>query len=504
MIERRSRGELSRRPFSTRARKTPPCRRERVRFELRATLTILILTGLASIAGAQESRYELGRRVRAFEQEWARRPDPAARKGASVHLAEAVASFFRFRVDEAARAIGRAQFALDPAHAPTPARRWADALALEPASRLVAAGRSDVPIAVTAFYKADADAPTGARLRLSVRQGDATLSSREARIDVLPATVNAPLEGVPAGDHTLHYEVAIAGAMEASGAYGLSVVADPKARLDAVAKRLPPVDPKARPATADRATAADLLERLRKLAAGDAPETDYPAARLIAELEDLAAALAEGRTFYGPDRPGEFWLTLVTANGSLAPVRVFLPEAARGGKPLTTVVALHGAGGSENMFFDSYGAGAIVGLCRDRGWLLAAPRAGAPPEDVVAALAKVYPVDPSRVFAVGHSMGAAMAVASASKAPATYAGVAALGGGGRLRASDGLKKVRFFVGVGTADFARPGAAALSRALTDAGATTTYREYPDIEHLAVVQVALADVFAFFDGLPRKAP
>ena len=50
------------------------------------------------------------------------------------------------------------------------------------------------------------------------------------------------------------------------------------------------------------------------------------------------------------------------------------PRGAAKGKPLPLVIALHGAGGSENMFFDAYGNGKIVDLCRKRGWLLVAPR----------------------------------------------------------------------------------------------------------------------------------
>ena len=52
------------------------------------------------------------------------------------------------------------------------------------------------------------------------------------------------------------------------------------------------------------------------------------------------------------------------------------------------------------------------------------------------------------------------------------------------------------VGVGTSDFALGGARTLARALESAGAETSLREYPGIEHLLVVQVALPDVFAFF--------
>ena len=84
-------------------------------------------------------------------------------------------------------------------------------------------------------------------------------------------------------------------------------------------------------------------------------------------------------------------------------------------------VAFHGVGGSENMFFESYGHGAIVDRCRERGWLLVAPKStafgGSPALEIVDELARIYPVDLKRVMLVGHSMGAGQAVAAASKMP---------------------------------------------------------------------------------------
>jgi predicted peptidase len=107
-------------------------------------------------------------------------------------------------------------------------------------------------------------------------------------------------------------------------------------------------------------------------------------------------------------------------------------------------------------------------------------------------------VDKKKVFLVGHSMGASQAVAAAGRSPDRFAAVAALGGGGRVAAGDGLKKVPFFVGVGDKDFALPGAEALDGALRKAGVKkVTYKKYDDVEHLLIVQLALRDVFKVFD-------
>jgi pimeloyl-ACP methyl ester carboxylesterase len=118
-------------------------------------------------------------------------------------------------------------------------------------------------------------------------------------------------------------------------------------------------------------------------------------------------------------------------------------------------------------------------------------------------VSRLYPVDPRRVFLVGHSMGAAQAMAAAGRQPERFAGVAALGGGGGVAPSKGLEALPFFIGVGSEDFLRPAALTLRDRLGKAGARKVVsREYPDVEHLLVVQAGLRDVFAFFDGAAKR--
>ena len=146
-----------------------------------------------------------------------------------------------------------------------------------------------------------------------------------------------------------------------------------------------------------------------------------------------------------------------------------------------------------------------AGWCKKRGWFLVTTRAplfafsGPDVVRVVDALAKSYPIDTKRVFLVGHSMGAAQAVSAAGRNPGRFAGIAALGGGGGFRESDGLKKVPFYVGVGDKDFALGTAKALHAALGRAGVEkAVFETIENVEHLLVVQVALPKVFAFFDA------
>ncbi len=172
-----------------------------------------------------------------------------------------------------------------------------------------------------------------------------------------------------------------------------------------------------------------MVNLLSGLVGADVLDTDYPAARLMTELEQLATAITSGKTFYDRAREGQFWLR-VPLSGQSVPVRIFVPAPVEGRGATPIVVALHGAGGSENLFFDGYGDGAIVDQCRSRGWIVVSPRTDGfglqPVKELVEALAKNYPIDRARVFVIGHSMGALQATAAVQAHPDYYAAVAAL------------------------------------------------------------------------------
>jgi dienelactone hydrolase len=277
----------------------------------------------------------------------------------------------------------------------------------------------------------------------------------------------------------------------------ISVVPDLKNRLSALRDGLAAL-PKS--SSTDRATLEQLVALLRQLADGRTLDTDYPAARLLREAEELLAALKAGKPYHGRDRPGEFWMSLAVPKGP-APVRALIPEAVRKGKPVPLVIALHGAGGSENSFFDCYGDGLIARLCAKRGWLLVCPRDGLK-TGVIDEITRLYPVDAERIYLVGHSQGAAQAVAAAGRTPERFAAVALLGGSGGFADHEGLKTVSFFVGVGADDFALPGVRSLHANLARNGVRrNVLKVYPDVEHLMVVPLALPEVFAFFDEAHR---
>ncbi len=461
-------------------------------------LGVLMLTAPAARC-AGDDRYELGQRLRAFERAYEVQTDPAARKRVVPFLKKATPLFFFGRLSEAARQLDLARLALESDKEPHAARRWAESLAFRPEARLFDASAEAVPFTLDAFYEVPAEIPEKARVRLTLCAPDGKPLDGEpaAVLDVkaLPLRDKAPRKNPAAGDYLWRCEVLSGDRILARWEQTLSFAYRLDGRLEKLRKVVG--DPADKPANTDRQTArmlADLLTRLRNK---ETLETNYPAARLLDEAE----AAADGKPSYGRARPGQFWLKLGLEKGPPF-VRLLAPEAAAKGRPLPLVIALHGAGGSENMFFDGYGDGAIVQLCERRGWLLVAPRGGLAP-GLIDEIDRLYPVDRRRVFLIGHSMGASQAAAAASRSPETFTAVAALSGGGPVRPSDALKAVPFFVAAGAEDFGLIGSRGLRDDLQKAGVKKlVYRELPDVEHLLSVQATLNDVFAFFDEAAKE--
>jgi pimeloyl-ACP methyl ester carboxylesterase len=473
-------------------------------------LALCCLLSLAPArAAAQADRFEIGQRLRAFESAWDRQQDPAARRRALDAVQGVVMRLFENRSAEAARLLTGAQNALYSADEPPAYVRWAQSLALRLGRRLADIDAAELPVSLDHFYPAKAEAAKGAALKLTLltSDGKTVVASREVPITALPLETALPLKGarLDEGDHLLRAEIVAGGqVLDAIPEQTISLAAGLASRLTALRKGIAALPVQA--ASTDVLTLYELAGLLTRLADGRTLETNYPAARLLGQAEAALKAVQGGRRYFG-DEPGEFWLRLATGKGGSA-VRLLAPDAVKQGRPVPLVIALHGAGGSENLFFDGYGNGAIVRLCRERGWLLVAPRTDGlvfdfPAAALVDEVSRLFSVDRMRVFVVGHSMGAMQAVRAAQEAPGLIAGVAALGGGMAVKASEALKAVPFFVGVGTRDFLAMTARALKDSLVRAGVhEVEYRAYPEVEHMMVVPIALPEVFAFFDKAAKR--
>jgi predicted esterase len=470
---------------------------------LRPPTSLLLLLGsilLAAPLAAQADRYELGLRLRSFERRLEDTTEPDRRTAAYRELDRAVQAFFRLDNAGVAKAIDAADRALRAADDGA-AQRFAATLGLAFAARLVPTGDGTVAFTVRPVYRPAADEaadsgddlalPDGLVLRIEALPGAA--APVEVPLRELPTTGELPLQGVPEGDHAVRWSVRRGDEVLAAREQALSVVE----RLDLrMASLLPPKAASDDLSTLEGATLPLLLTTLTNMQRARQEETMLPGAQLLRQAE----ALASGAPYYGKDRAGDF-LVRIPLGRTTVPARLFVPaDAGAADRPL--VIALHGAGGSENLFFDGYGDGKVVRLAAARGWYVVAPRngfGGVACDALVDALASRWPIDRQRVVVVGHSMGAMQAMSNANRTPERFAAVAALGGGGSVRRSDALTKLPFLVGVGSRDFALGQARTLHGSLQKAAAPSTLREYPGVEHLAIVQVALDDVFAWFDTI-----
>lgn len=457
----------------------------------------LLLVGCVT---AQVERYELGLRLRAFERHLDAVRDEPRRAAAFVELNRAVQAFFRLDTGAVAKAIDVAGSAL-AGQPRSVAEQYAASLQWSLDDRMVAAGDGSLEGRVSLAYRIDDEDYEPTNLQLAVLVPAAAHAKGMQLVVMplseLPMTTSLPLSGLLVGDHVLTWTILAGEEVLVRREQALSVVEDLDARLEALAISAKEQRSQV-PATVESQTLVALSRMLQGMRRRRPGETVLRGAELLAEAEELAAWLAAGRDqpFYGGHRSGSFRLRVPVGKRTVS-VRVSVPEVA---SDVPMVVALHGAGGSENLFFDGYGDGRVVRLGAARKWMVVAPRVALGSLDCAAlvdALAERFPVDTNRVVMVGHSMGAMQAVANAVGDPKRYRGVAALGGGGRVGRGTDFGGLPFFVGVGSADFALSGARSLHRALRSAGAVSELREYQGVEHLAIVQLALDDVFVFFD-------
>ncbi len=171
---------------------------------------------------------------------------------------------------------------------------------------------------------------------------------------------------------------------------------------------------------------------------------------LVQEPDNLFRSLtAEARSIVRNENPytnrrGDLWRPYFIADQP-APMRLFCPEHREPpaeGWPL--VIALHGAGGNEHMFMSGYGAGRIRQLAEQHGFVVASPQnspLSAQPavlDALVESIAADYPIDRSRVYLIGHSMGAGVALAWSKLRHDRIAATALIAGVGRFNAKDTL------------------------------------------------------------------
>jgi poly(3-hydroxybutyrate) depolymerase len=249
------------------------------------------------------------------------------------------------------------------------------------------------------------------------------------------------------------------------------------------------------------------------------PEKELGAAEAI-----VTAVRAKKDPFAG--RTGDIKRHYVLESaGEILPYRMYVPRAYTGAKAFPLIVALHGLGGTEDAFFDGY-ASALPPLAESHGYILAAPLGyrvdgsygwglGNPPVDpttkrtqelseqdvmqVLQHVRQLYKIDDSRIYLMGHSMGAIGTWKVAPKYPDLWAAIGPISGSGIPTTLERIRSVPEIVVHGDADPTVPvtGSRAMVAKLKELGTEVKYIEVPGGLHGDVVAPNLAAVIEFFD-------
>lgn len=398
-----------------------------------AVLMVVFAARLVAAAPVPPDRADLGIAYLRFERAVAAAAkDPATRSAVNRAFDALTGDFFAGRFDRALLRLAEIEGDLAGEAADAPARRERAFLSshrfsLEPRIGAAATTR-EFRIRRTALDgMGDGGMADGAASRgLLLRQGARTIAC-EANTDAESFAAIVPQPAFDPGPVELVARMGALGDVVVARAHLLD--SDPAARgADLLAR----IESLAARGDVDPSTIASLRARHglafgaldRGRSAGLLADPTSLAARLSAEID---AATAGGRPYAVP---GDTW-RVVRALGTDLPVRQFVPE---GVGPFPLVVAFHGAGGDENMFFDGYGGGRLLAIARARGIAIVCPPTipfGLSPNVLtrfLEELRKDVPFDPSRVGLLGHSLGAVTASRLATMRPDAVNGAVCIAG----------------------------------------------------------------------------
>ena len=442
------------------------------------------------------SRLELGRRVQDLERTWLANPDAAARARAVGKVAGSIQKWFRADFLGVARGLVEAEALLRSPDGVSALDYWTGHLTLRPVDRVLAPTEELVgQFIANTLDDAWVTAPAEAELRWTIGE----------RVVVTPLTGDAPhmfqlpLPAEARGDLSLTAEVWVEGKHRRTLEERISIVERFEERRQAIANALKKI-----PSSPEKTAIRGLEARLRATAVGAPLESPIAVAEELERAErwlQLLQSDENDRRAWGVGAPGSRWMRLATGRSS-TPCRIQVPEMKEGEtRPL--VVAVHGMGGSENLFFEAHGLGLGPKLAAERGWIFAAPGGlgaigvGAEVGAIVTALEEWLPVDPEQIFLIGHSLGAVRIVRATGAEPTRFRAIAPLSGGGAVPGDVDLAGLPAFLAAGDQDFGRGMTMSLESTLRQAGATVTSKIYAPSEHMLMVADSLPDVFRFFD-------
>jgi poly(3-hydroxybutyrate) depolymerase len=274
------------------------------------------------------------------------------------------------------------------------------------------------------------------------------------------------------------------------------------------------------------------LEYIRSMNRGKRQIGSFPVADRLAAAESILASLKAGRDpLAGKTGDIERHYRLDGAD-EILPYRVYVPTKFDGRTAYPLIIALHGLGGSQADFFDGYDK-RLPPLAEARGYLVAAPSGFGPDgfygmvvpgsatdpatlrkleyseKDVLAVLARMrkdYAVDASRIYLMGHSMGAIGTWHLGAKYPDIWAALAPFAGFGNPATVAAMKNIPEIVFHGSADALLP--VAFSQAMVaEMKRLNVEHKYVEIaggDHNNIVAPNLAAALDFFDAHRKKTP
>ncbi len=166
------------------------------------------------------------------------------------------------------------------------------------------------------------------------------------------------------------------------------------------------------------------------------------------------------------------------------------------------MIALHGAGGEADMFFESYGAGIWRRRAIESGFIFASPDTSVKaPGAVLTWLESVRGIKPKRIYLVGHSMGGAAAISAAASMGQKPAAMVLLApAAGSLPES--LKSVPTLVCVGESEMMMiRNMASRLKAAAEGTPNGQYLTIPRAEHLMVVAESIKPSFDWLKSLSK---
>ena len=285
---------------------------------------------------------------------------------------------------------------------------------------------------------------------------------------------------------------------------------------------------------ASESVRADILypvDRMRNVNRGRLELRTFDPLNDFAAAESVAAAVKAGKDPFA-ERTGDLKRHyLLESAAEIMPYRLYVPTTYTKARAYPLIIALHGLGGTENSMFDGYGK-RLPGLAEQRGYIVAAPLGyrvdGAygwglanPPDnpatrrtqeyseqDVLQVLQRVkqqYSIDESRIYLMGHSMGAIGTWKIAPKYPDIWAALGPISGRGVPETVEKMRNIPQIVVHGDADptVNVEGSRTMVAEMKRLGVDVEYIEVPGGNHGDVVAPNFPALFNFFDAHRKTA-